>query len=199
MTEDVETFWELIHRDRHRTGHELADTVWISWSLPKDLNRKFDCIPHRHEICSLSLDKWPQAAMSKCMSWATRDGKQGPNFVCCFALFPNLERTLTWDALKQCLTCKRNRDHYSTVFRKMTFVVRLNHWKNDRVAVDISKKTILKEVAAKIKLSQHSFFVLGLELPGSPHMFSVTTIEWTGLIKRIFNIWNHCTIIYLEM
>jgi hypothetical protein len=40
----------------------------------------------------------------------------------------------------------------------------LKHRKNDGIAVYISKETILKEMAAKIKLSQHFFFQLVQEL-----------------------------------
>jgi hypothetical protein len=50
---------ELIHEDRRRTIHELADTVGMDqlWSLPGDLNRKFEHAPHCCEVCSPPLDK----------------------------------------------------------------------------------------------------------------------------------------------
>jgi hypothetical protein len=37
-------------------------------------------------------------------------------------------------------------------------MVLLKHGKNDGIAVYIPKETLLKEMAAKIKLSQHFFF-----------------------------------------
>jgi hypothetical protein len=51
---------ELIHEDRRRTIHELADTVGMDqlWSLPGDLNGKFEhAPPHCREFCSPPLDK----------------------------------------------------------------------------------------------------------------------------------------------
>jgi hypothetical protein len=48
--------------------------------------------------------------------------------------------------------------------RKMTSTVLLKHGKNDGIAVYVPKETILKEMAAKIKLSQHFFFDLVWEL-----------------------------------
>jgi hypothetical protein len=43
-TENVEKIQELVHEDRCQTIHELADTVGMDqlWSLPGDLNRKFE-------------------------------------------------------------------------------------------------------------------------------------------------------------
>jgi hypothetical protein len=56
---NVEKIRELIHEDRRRTIHELADTVGMDqlWSLPGDLNRKFEHALQCHEVCSLPLDK----------------------------------------------------------------------------------------------------------------------------------------------
>jgi hypothetical protein len=48
--------------------------------------------------------------------------------------------------------------------RKMTSTVLLKHGKNGGIAVYVPKETILKEMAAKIKLSQHFFFDLVQEL-----------------------------------
>jgi hypothetical protein len=59
-TENVEKIRELIHEDRRRTIHELADTVGMDqlWSLPRDINRKkFEHAPHCREVCSPPLDK----------------------------------------------------------------------------------------------------------------------------------------------
>jgi hypothetical protein len=58
-TENVEKFRELIHEDRRRTIHEFADTVGMDqlWSLPGDLNRKFEHAPHCRKVCSPSLDE----------------------------------------------------------------------------------------------------------------------------------------------
>jgi transposase len=59
MTENAEKIRELIHEDHCRTIHELADTVGMGqlWSLPGDLNRKFEHAPHCREVCSPLLDK----------------------------------------------------------------------------------------------------------------------------------------------
>jgi hypothetical protein len=46
----------------------------------------------------------------------------------------------------------------------MTSTVLLKRGKNDGIAVYVPKETILKEMAAKIKLSQHFFFDLVWEL-----------------------------------
>jgi hypothetical protein len=50
---------ELLHEDRRRTIHELADAVGMDqlWSLPGDLNRKFEHAPHCREVGSPPLDK----------------------------------------------------------------------------------------------------------------------------------------------
>jgi hypothetical protein len=37
------------------------------WSLPGDLNRKFEYVPHCCEVCSPTLDKWSKAAACKCV------------------------------------------------------------------------------------------------------------------------------------
>jgi hypothetical protein len=44
------------------------------WTLPRDLNRKFEYALHCREVCSPTLDKWPKAAALKRVSWATREG-----------------------------------------------------------------------------------------------------------------------------
>jgi hypothetical protein len=46
----------------------------------------------------------------------------------------------------------------------MTSMVLLKHGENDGIAVYIPEETFLKEMAAKIKLSQHLFFDLVWEL-----------------------------------
>jgi hypothetical protein len=58
-TENVEKIREIIHENRRRTIHELADTVGMDqlWSLPGDLKRKFEHAPHCREVCSPHLDK----------------------------------------------------------------------------------------------------------------------------------------------
>jgi hypothetical protein len=35
------------------------------WSLPEDLNRKFEHAPHCHRLCSPTLDRWSKAATCK--------------------------------------------------------------------------------------------------------------------------------------
>jgi hypothetical protein len=52
----------------------------------------------------------------------------------------------------------------------MTSTVVLKHGKNDGIAVYVLKETILKEMAAKIKLSQQFFFDLVRELSDTPHI-----------------------------
>jgi hypothetical protein len=66
MTENVEKIWELIHEDHHRTIHELADTVGISYGVCQVIlteNLKMRCIapsswqhpclnvPENHRVC----------------------------------------------------------------------------------------------------------------------------------------------------
>jgi hypothetical protein len=58
---------------------------------------------------------------------------------------------------EMCLISEGNRKQYSTALRKMTSTVLLKREKNDGIAVYIPKETILKEMAANIKLSQHFF------------------------------------------
>jgi hypothetical protein len=45
------------------------------WSLPGDVKRKFEHMPHCHEICSTTLDKWSKAVVCKCLSWANEDSR----------------------------------------------------------------------------------------------------------------------------
>jgi hypothetical protein len=56
------------------------------------------------------------------------------------------------------VTSKRNHKRYLTALRKTTSTVFLNHGKNDGTSVYVRKETILKEMAAIIKLSQHFIF-----------------------------------------
>jgi hypothetical protein len=49
--------------------------------------------------------------------------------------------------------------------------VLLERGKNDEMAAYVSKETIMKEVAAKIKLSQRFFFYLARELSDTPRMY----------------------------
>jgi hypothetical protein len=66
----------------------------------------------------------------------------------------------------------------------------LKHEKNDGIAVYVSKETILKEMAAKIKLSQHFFFVLVWELSErTSYMkkYKVMTASIYGLFKKVLN------------
>jgi hypothetical protein len=44
------------------------------WSLPGDLNRKFEHVLHCHEFCSPTLDRQSKAAVCKCVSWAVIEG-----------------------------------------------------------------------------------------------------------------------------
>jgi hypothetical protein len=50
----------------------------------------------------------------------------------------------------------------------MTSTVLLKRGKNDGIAVYVPKETILKEMATKIKLSQHFFLDLVRELSDTP-------------------------------
>jgi hypothetical protein len=50
----------------------------------------------------------------------------------------------------------------------MISTVLLKHGKNEWIAVYVPKETILKEMAAKIKLSLHFFFDLVWELSNKP-------------------------------
>jgi hypothetical protein len=59
---------------------------------------------------------------------------------------------------------KGNCKQYPTALRKITSMVLLKHGKNGGIAVYVPKETIMKEMAAKIKLSKHFFFALVWEL-----------------------------------
>jgi hypothetical protein len=50
----------------------------------------------------------------------------------------------------------------------MTSTVLLKRGKHDGIAVYVPKETILKEMAAKMKLSQHFFFDLVREISDTP-------------------------------
>jgi hypothetical protein len=67
MIENVEKFWELIHEDRCQQSMSSAhEHCWNQLrSLPGDLKRKFERVLHCCEVCSLTLDKWPEAATYK--------------------------------------------------------------------------------------------------------------------------------------
>jgi hypothetical protein len=54
--------------------------------------------------------------------------------------------------------------------------------KNDGITVDVPKQTILKEMAAKIKSSQHFFFDLVRELSESTSYiaFKITVLKQNG-------------------
>jgi hypothetical protein len=81
---------------------------------------------------------------------------------CDFALFPKLKMKLKgrFETVTSKGSCKR----YSTALRKITSTVLLKRGKNDGIAVCVPKKTILKEMAVKIKLSHHFFSYLVWEL-----------------------------------
>jgi 3-methyladenine DNA glycosylase AlkD len=75
------------------------------------------------------------------------------------------------------MTPKGYHKRYSTALRKMTSTVLLKHGKNDGIAVHVPKKTILKEMAAKIKLSQHFFLDLVRELSNSTSYVLIFTFK----------------------
>jgi hypothetical protein len=73
-TENVEKIWELIHEDRCRTIHELADTVGISYGvcqeiLTDNLNMRSTA---RKFVPQLLMNDQKQRHVN--VSWATRDG-----------------------------------------------------------------------------------------------------------------------------
>jgi hypothetical protein len=76
---------------------------------------------------------------------------------CDFALFPKLKMKLKGDILKQCLTSKGNCERYLTALRKMTSTVLLKRGKIDGITVFFLKKTIFKEMAAKIEEVKPAF------------------------------------------
>jgi hypothetical protein len=57
--------------------------------------------------------------------------------------------------------------------------VLLKHGKNDGIAVYIPKETILKAMAAKIKLSQHFFFDPVQKLSDTPQVLHSPKLQWT--------------------
>jgi hypothetical protein len=77
---------------------------------------------------------------------------------CDFALFPKLNMKLKGRRFETVSESKGNRKRDSIALRKMTSTVILKRGKNYEIAVYFPKKIILKEMAAKIKLCQHSFF-----------------------------------------
>jgi hypothetical protein len=66
--------------------------------------------------------------------------------------------------MKQCLTSKGNLQAIRSSIKENDFHGAFEAWKNDGIAVYVPKETILKEIAAKIKLNQHFFFDLVREL-----------------------------------
>jgi hypothetical protein len=60
QAENVEIIRELIHEDRRQTIHELADTTGQLWSLPGDLNRKFEYAPNCSFIMTMSHPHIPE-------------------------------------------------------------------------------------------------------------------------------------------
>jgi ribosomal protein S25 len=55
--QNVEKIRELIHEDRRRTVHELADTVGISYGVFHEILTEFENAPHCREVCCPTLEK----------------------------------------------------------------------------------------------------------------------------------------------
>jgi histone-lysine N-methyltransferase SETMAR len=51
------------------------------WSLPGDLNSKFELVLQCCKVCSLTLDKWSKAVVHKHVSWAQEKANEDPTFV----------------------------------------------------------------------------------------------------------------------
>jgi hypothetical protein len=79
-----------------------------------------------------------------------------------------------------------NLKRYSTALRKITSTVLLKRGINDGIAVYVPKETILKETAAKIKLSQYFFFDLVQELSDTPRMSLLCKYGQVCLGRAIF-------------
>jgi hypothetical protein len=56
-TGNTETIRELIHKDCCQTIYELKTPLGSVMEFAKDLNRKFEHMPHYCEVCSPILDK----------------------------------------------------------------------------------------------------------------------------------------------
>jgi hypothetical protein len=57
MTENVEKIPELIHEDSLNNPWARRHQWDQLWSLPGDLNRKFEPIPHCRRVCFPTIDK----------------------------------------------------------------------------------------------------------------------------------------------
>jgi hypothetical protein len=57
MTENVDKFRNLSHKDHRRAMHELKAPLGVLWSFSGDLNGKFEHLQHCHDVCSPTLDK----------------------------------------------------------------------------------------------------------------------------------------------
>jgi hypothetical protein len=69
----------------------------------------------------------------------------------------------------------------------MTSLVLLKRGKNDGIAVYVPKETVLKEMAAGIKLSEHFFFYLVQELSNSISYIQIHTFSCLHAPKRNLN------------
>jgi hypothetical protein len=155
-TENVEKIRELIHEERRRTIHELADAGGISFGICQEIiteNLNMRRISAKFVPRLLTNDQ-KQRRINVCLELQDK-AKEDRIFI---------SRIITGDESwiygydpqtkqqsSQCLTSKGNRKRYSTALRKMTSTVLLKRGKNDGIGVYVPKETILKEMAAKIE------------------------------------------------
>jgi hypothetical protein len=102
------------------------------WSLPGDVNRKFEHAPHCSFITTMHppTHPWKPQSLWLTVTWLSSHPPYSLDVAPCdFALFPKLKMKLKGWHLKQCLTSKGNLQWYPTALRKMTSTVILKRGK----------------------------------------------------------------------
>jgi hypothetical protein len=113
------------------------------WSLPGDLNRKFQHMPYCSSITTAHPPMHPWKLQSLWLTtWLSFPSTLlvglSPLW---FRCFPNWKRNWRDDVLKQCLTSKGNRKWYSTSRGEMTSMALLKLGKNDGISIYVPKET----------------------------------------------------------
>jgi hypothetical protein len=90
---------------------------------------------------------------------------------CDFALFPKLKMKLKGRHFETVSDIQRESQAVLDRIKENDFHGPFDAWEKHRITVYIPKETILKEMPAKIKLSQHFFFDVVQELSDTPCMW----------------------------
>jgi hypothetical protein len=90
---------------------------------------------------------------------------------CDFALFPKLKMKLKGRRFETVFDIQRESQAVPDSIKENYFRGAFEAWKNNGIAVYVPKKTILKEIAAKIESVKTAFFLL------SPGTFRYTSYE----------------------